>query len=289
VETHIDAKSVGGSVTIDFSNPLSLYKTFQSWERTRNQSPVPLTVSTRSWIDSADVQEIVNLMSPADKALFNSPVISLTIQGKISEDNAMVFMSDSSIKRALTWKETRSNEPAQSCLSALRKDVSAKLIKISSLDDAQVVIIQEKFLQKDYSWFESGRFEDRYQKCVAGINKVTPAPPVQDLGVTDIKDAWVEIFEHHNFRGSRLRIDSSHHQRGIRDYRHIRFTDKASSVRWQIPLGQAYRMYKDDNYRGNHIRLDGNGYIREIDNLKTHYRRRHNLGDWASSSRGVWS
>jgi hypothetical protein len=57
------------------------------------------------------------------------------------------------------------------------------------------------------------------------------------------------------------------------------FNDKASAVRWCIPIGHRVRLYADSNFRGSTKDLIGNGSVQEV-NLNT-----WGFGDKVSSAR----
>ncbi len=103
--------------------------------------------------------------------------------------------------------------------------------------------------------------------------------------ITDISDSWIELFEDDTFRGRRLSIIAGNGG-SITNYKYITvegdsgFNDEVSSIRYQLPDGVSYKLYKDSNYSGNYITLVGTGGIDEIHDL-----RDLNFGDEISSSR----
>ncbi|HSG81505.1 MAG TPA: hypothetical protein VLC48_04585 [Gemmatimonadota bacterium] len=109
--------------------------------------------------------------------------------------------------------------------------------------------------------------------------------------VDALTDAWIELFEHKDFEGRRLTVLGRSESK-IEDYDKVRvqggsFNDKVSSVRFQIPAGQVYRLYKDARFRGDkpgkdYIDLEGTGKVETISDLA-----QMNFGDKVSSSRYV--
>ncbi|MFQ5629405.1 MAG: hypothetical protein ACE5I1_11640 [bacterium] len=111
----------------------------------------------------------------------------------------------------------------------------------------------------------------------------SPRPAsLQTLGQAEA--GWIELFEHENFRGRMLRIyqdGKSNYANYDRVYvRGASFDDKVSSVRFQLPAGLRYILYKDSNYRGSKSVLTGDGALQEIADL-----RQQGFGDKVSSSR----
>jgi len=180
VSVFINAKWVGGSdIQQDYQTPETLSNMFQDWDRSWRASPSPLTVQTRRWIDSAEVQEVVNTMSAENKELFNVPDLTQAIQREISDENARIVLTDTSLRKALTWNEIRDDGATQACLNGLSRDVSAKLMRIDLLDEVAVLTIQQQWLAGDYSWFDAASLQARYLSCVEGVvvtDPPTPAP-----------------------------------------------------------------------------------------------------------------
>jgi hypothetical protein len=115
-----------------------------------------------------------------------------------------------------------------------------------------------------------------------------PARPDPDVPVSDLARAWVDLFEHDTFRGGRLGIYGTD-ESVIPDYRQIfvrgnDFDEIVSSIRYQIPEGHTYRLYKDPAFGGSFTDLKGKGTMVEIPDLK---RSRRRFGDQISSSRYV--
>jgi len=184
VSTFINAQWVGGSdIGQDYRNPETLNNMFTDWDRSWRTNPAPLTIATRRWVDSADIQEVVNTMSAADRELFNSPDISQAIQREISDENAKVSLTDTSVRQALTWGEIQDDQATQSCLNNVRRDITAKLMHIDLLDEPAVLMIQQQYLGGDYSWFEAGRLHDRYMDCVRDVEPTDA--PTEEPGPSD--------------------------------------------------------------------------------------------------------
>ncbi len=112
--------------------------------------------------------------------------------------------------------------------------------------------------------------------------------------IHDLKDAWVELYEHDEFRGKRLNRYGDRNG-NIPDYSKIfvaggDFDDSISSVRFQIPKGHAYRLYRDANYKEEKrwkkafVDLKGTGSVVSVPDLKD---KPYRVGDRVSSSRYV--
>ncbi|NIM52304.1 MAG: hypothetical protein GTO22_24175 [Gemmatimonadales bacterium] len=111
--------------------------------------------------------------------------------------------------------------------------------------------------------------------------------------VTDLADAWVDLYEHDKFRGRRLSVYGTD-EAAIANYREIYvqdgdFNERVSSVRYHIPNGWRYRLYREPDFAGtranrDYLDLRGTGVAEEIANLK-----RRKFGDAVSSSRFVQS
>jgi hypothetical protein len=110
--------------------------------------------------------------------------------------------------------------------------------------------------------------------------------PATDPPVADVSDAWIDLFEHKEFRGRRLTILGDLDER-IPDYEKVRvqdrdFGDAVSSVRYQIPPGRTYRLYRDQGFKPTTrdvVVLRGDGLVHEIPDLNA-----QGLNDAISSS-----
>jgi hypothetical protein len=162
----------GSGIISNYATPESMGNMFNQWDRSWRSSPEPLTIVTRRWIDSAEVQEIVNAMSVEDKDLFYRDDISPIMQSEISEENAKIMMVEHSIKQALSWITTDNNQVMRSCLTNLNRDVLTKRLQIDGLDDVAVLLIQQQWLNRDYSWFASDSLRGRYLSCVSNAANV---------------------------------------------------------------------------------------------------------------------
>lgn len=115
------------------------------------------------------------------------------------------------------------------------------------------------------------------------------AEPEPSGAAQSIDAAWIELFEHDDFGGRRLTIRGLRHSR-LENYAAIfvegsEFNDEVSSVRYRIPSGHTYRLFRDSDFRGtvpgrDFIDLDGTGQVVEVRDLEKERR----FGDQVSSS-----
>lgn len=110
--------------------------------------------------------------------------------------------------------------------------------------------------------------------------------------ISDIKDAWVDLYEHDNFRGRTLRIiGDDERDTKFSDYRRIyvegsHFNDKISSARFQIPEGVTYRLFEHRDFNGRTYPLEGTGNVVEIPDFKKEQDENgKHFGDRFSSSK----
>lgn len=88
-----------------------------------------------------------------------------------------------------------------------------------------------------------------------------------------LADAWVEFYEHPNFNsygensGQYYRVDYNERDaKNGKDLRTNYFNDKASSMRWCIPSGDVFTIYRDA-WSGPYEYINGTGDVRYISNL----------------------
>ncbi|NIR45386.1 MAG: hypothetical protein GWN99_13290 [Gemmatimonadetes bacterium] len=108
--------------------------------------------------------------------------------------------------------------------------------------------------------------------------------------IDSIDEAWVDLYEHKAFHGRRLSV-LGRQDEVIRNYKKIRvegkgFGDKVSSLRYQIPVGHTYRLFRDPDFKASkrqpsHMDLEGTGRVEEIDDLEA----AENFDEEVSSSR----
>ena len=111
------------------------------------------------------------------------------------------------------------------------------------------------------------------------------------------KDGVIELYENKEFGGRCLRI-RGYNNTSFPDYKDVsveadHFNDKVSSIRFQLPKGVTYLLYKNRSYQGSTIKLIGTGKLVEISNI--HFKRKKNktgvivipadMGDAVSSSK----
>ncbi len=105
-----------------------------------------------------------------------------------------------------------------------------------------------------------------------------PEIPADAPAVTQPADAWVDLYEKPYFRGRRLSVLG---KRGTQfaDYRKIRvqnrgFGDNVSSIRYQIPTGMTYRLFREPKFEvkgpDSTFDLHGKGTVVEHPDLDEH-------------------
>ena len=105
---------------------------------------------------------------------------------------------------------------------------------------------------------------------------------------TNMYDSFVELYEHSNFSGRSAMLD--YRDRSLRDIDNFRrledLTDKISSVRWCLPIGHSFILYRHDHQRGGFFVLRGNGTVQTDSTLHNDkFSDGSRVGDEASSGR----
>jgi hypothetical protein len=93
---------------------------------------------------------------------------------------------------------------------------------------------------------------------------------------------WAELYDDDHFRDRSLMFDwEDRNKDDANDFdANEGFEDKASAVRWQAPKGCDIILYKDKNYGGDQLKLEGTGRVQEIANLN---QDGYDFGDETSS------
>jgi hypothetical protein len=130
-----------------------------------------------------------------------------------------------------------------------------------------------------YHWRQDNRI------CFSEFRGQT-APDAEPI--TEPARAWIDLFEDKAFGGHCLSL-AGRAETDLRRYEHLHvegnhFNDKVSSVRFQIPAGLTYTLFKDADFGGAQRRLVGTGRVVEIADLA---QIEGLTGDQVSSSR--WS
>jgi len=114
-----------------------------------------------------------------------------------------------------------------------------------------------------YHWRQSGilRFNE--------FHGLTRAPKET---ITQIGDAWIELFEKRFFGGRYLTIRGSEDAK-ITDFGGLRvqgsgFDNKVRAVRFQLPVGSTFRLFRKQGFTEKVIDLKGTGGVAEIPDLE---------------------
>jgi hypothetical protein len=98
-------------------------------------------------------------------------------------------------------------------------------------------------------------------------------PPMAGENITNLNDAWVELYSDANFRGSTATIKYPKTANDLSaipsDEGKVGFQDKAHSVKWQVPEDWQVVLYDDDKYSGNKFPLFGTGKVESNADLGT--------------------
>lgn len=114
-------------------------------------------------------------------------------------------------------------------------------------------------------------------------------PAVGGEAPEELEQSWIELYEHDSFRGRRLTIRGLRFSR-LENYGRVlvdgsSFDDRVSSVRFRLPEGRTYRLFRDPDFKGSRpgkdfLDLAGTGQLVELRNLADGL----NFGDRVSSS-----
>lgn len=87
--------------------------------------------------------------------------------------------------------------------------------------------------------------------------------------ITDIKDAWVRLYDDKGCGDTILEIhyDTTYSAMKGKKWKGGVFNDKASSVRYQIPVGWKAVLFEHSRFRGYPYELKGTGKVVEIYDL----------------------
>lgn len=119
-------------------------------------------------------------------------------------------------------------------------------------------------------------------KGTVKVKEFRPVP--HNSSCESINDAWIELYDDHDFNDRNLMIDYiDRTQEDYSNYHNVEdFDNKPTSVRWCLPSGWRYSLYWHNTYAGKELALYGTGKPREISDLKD-----HNFNE-ASSSKFVF-
>lgn len=154
VQVYANAKWRGGyGVSLDPSSPINMAQTFQQWEDSWRENPERLRVVTRKWIDSAEVQAIINTKSQAIQAAFNAPLITQVTRDALSAENGKMMLTAESVSQALGWPVTDSNRTLYQSLTSLNGRVQQHRQRLATISEAGAALRQGEILNNDWSWF----------------------------------------------------------------------------------------------------------------------------------------
>jgi hypothetical protein len=89
--------------------------------------------------------------------------------------------------------------------------------------------------------------------------------------ITDISDAWVQLFDDKSFKDRVLTVKG---ENDIKDLKNVKsdngekgFNDKASSLKFQIPEGWELVLFDDHDYKDSGLELKGTGKVGDMSDL----------------------
>ena len=106
---------------------------------------------------------------------------------------------------------------------------------------------------------------------VVRLNEFRPVTSSISPPLTNINQAWVELYDDHSFGDRSILVDyADQNLRNYSDYDLVEgFEDKTSSLKWAIPSGWQYLLFEDKHFKGRLLKLDGTGALNAISNLNT--------------------
>ncbi len=120
------------------------------------------------------------------------------------------------------------------------------------------------------------------------FNEYRPTVEPVPEKVNAIRDGWIDMFEDNNYKGRRLSIVGKR-RTSFKNLKKVtvqgdEFNDEISSIRYQLPIGYTYRLFRDKGFHGKHIDLTGTGKVEEISDLKKLRVNGDHFGDRVSSA-----
>jgi hypothetical protein len=159
-------------------------------------------------------------------------------------------------------------------------------VKVTCLPDAVITLARQvsaSDFQGAAGTYWEGAGLSLYSGCHFRLKKGTfkftefrPPIPGTHEPITTLGDSWVELYSGTAFGGTALPITDLRWGRGdVPDYGDVRvrsqkFAKQPRSVRWQLPSGRAYALYKKKEYGNAPLELAGTGRIEQIADLGLH-------------------
>ena len=103
------------------------------------------------------------------------------------------------------------------------------------------------------------------------INEFRSFPPTIPLPLINTSQAWVALYDDANFEGPRVLLEGGDVEtQQWSNYQNVwgNFDKKVSSVRWVIPQGYQYGLYRHADFKGDLLLLKGNGQEQQLDRLR---------------------
>ena len=209
----------------------------------------------------------INFVSQSDGRLYliglrNTSPMAPTIGGDNNVDLFAIDLSDSDRAPA----NATDSVPTPTITRVASRQLQCKHRQCNMAAAAGTYIDRGKLtVYSAYHWRHSGliRFNE-----FRGLTQATKRR------VSRIEDSWIELFEKKFFDGRFLTLRGSD-ACDIADFGEMRvqgsgFDNKVRSVRFQLPIGAKYRLFRRTDFKAKIIDLIGTGGVSEIADLREH-------------------
>jgi hypothetical protein len=212
-----------------------------------------------------DGYQTINLINQSDGRLYlvglhNTSGMAPTLGG---DNNADLFTVDIPGMHRKPENATDSGEaPVITRVSSVKVECKHRQC---NMDAAAGVYVDRGnlIIYSAYHWRQSGilRFNE--------FHGLTRAPKET---ITQIGDAWIELFEKRFFGGRFLTVRGPEDAK-ITNFGRVRaqgsgFDNKVRAVRFQLPIGSTYRLFRKQGFTEKVIDLKGTGRVAEIPDLE---------------------
>jgi len=173
VDMELQAAWLGGKGVEMESPPTleALLSRYTQWHDTWRSDPHPLKIVLRRWIDSHEVQLIVNTLDRETQRVFSDHSVHPFIETMLRREAEDMRELQASLEEAMTWPELQSNRTAEFELMKLQIGVQRHMIEVEDLDQIAMLRRQIELMNGDQSWFTAYELQRGYEDIKLSVGR----------------------------------------------------------------------------------------------------------------------
>jgi hypothetical protein len=127
------------------AGPAQIQEAYEQWQQTLSETPKPLFLTSRSWADLDEVQDILQHSSKETQELFQAPRLIHATEKAMSKEYAelMMLMLMNDVSEAQKWKEVKHNDGWKETVNKMNKQIRKHQAKIEQATEDDFIQLQK--------------------------------------------------------------------------------------------------------------------------------------------------